>query len=844
MRIVLDLQGAQSESRFRGIGRYTLSLAEAIIRHRRDHEVIVALSDLYPDTVEPIRGLFDGLLAQKNIRVWQAPGPVGASSSGNDWRRAAARRIREAFLASLEPDLVHVSNLLPGEGQDVVASVGIFTESFLSVVTVHDLIPLANADAYLKPYPRFERFYIESLTHLQRADGWLAVSEWSAQEAIDSLKLDAEFVINASEGCDAIFRKVPVSKFNEERIRGQYRLPGPFVMYSGGSDSRKNLNRLIRAYAQLPDGVRRQHHLLFVGSIPPESVTDLRATARTAGLGPDELRFTGYVKDADLLLLYNLCQLFVLPSIHEGFGLPALEAMTCGAPVIGANVTSLPEVIGWPDAMFDPFDTVSMSSKMSQCLTDNAFRSELVRRGLEQAKRFSWDESGKRAIGAFEMIQSRRSPKRGSISSGTTVQRLSAEIRTLQGSPDDQDLLRTARAIAWNHPEASGQRLLVDVSVLVQVDAGSGIQRVVRSLLTALPNHLTTRQMLPVYAITGRRGYRHAKYVGGISPVTATDHVLEPRPGDIFLGLDLSPDAVVAQADYFDELRRLGVTVLFVVYDLLPTLMPHRFPLDAQRRHVRWLDVVSSTDGALCISRSVADELRSWIESNGGIRYRPFRIAWFHLAADARGTGPVDDLPAGAREILQTLAARPTFVVVGTLEPRKGHSQTLNAFEHLWDGHMDVNLVFVGKEGWHVGPLIRRLRHHPEFGSRLFWLDHIPDQYLDEVYRASACLILASEGEGFGLPVIEAARIGTPILARDIPVLREVAGDSAYYFRGSATGDLIEALRDWLKLWSEGRHPRSDGIVPLTWDQSAEQIVEILVGNRRYVRLSPTSSPN
>ena len=101
MRIVIDMQGAQTESRFRGIGRYTMSFAQGVVRNRGKHEVILALSGLFPDTIEPIRVAFEGLLPQENIRVWHAPGPVSEARQGNDVRREASELIREAFLASI-----------------------------------------------------------------------------------------------------------------------------------------------------------------------------------------------------------------------------------------------------------------------------------------------------------------------------------------------------------------------------------------------------------------------------------------------------------------------------------------------------------------------------------------------------------------------------------------------------------------------------------------------------------------------------------------------------------------------------------------------------------------------
>ena len=146
MRIVMDLQGAQTESRFRGIGRYTLSLTQAVVRNRGEHEIILALSGLFPDTIEPIRAAFEGLLPQENIRVWHAPGPVAESQPGNDARREIAELTREAFLATLQPDVIHICSLFEGYVDDAVASIGKFDQSTPVSVALYDLIPLLSPD--------------------------------------------------------------------------------------------------------------------------------------------------------------------------------------------------------------------------------------------------------------------------------------------------------------------------------------------------------------------------------------------------------------------------------------------------------------------------------------------------------------------------------------------------------------------------------------------------------------------------------------------------------------------------------------------------------------------------
>src|SRR5262249_26999647 len=382
MRIVIDMQGAQTESRFRGIGRYTMSFSQAIVRNRGEHEIILALNGLFPDTIEPIRAAFDGLLPQENIRVWYAPGPVGERQLGNDSRPEAAECIREAFLASLAPDVIHVSSMFEGYIDDAVTSIGRFADTALVSVTLYDLIPLLNPDHYLKPNPPYAEYYERKLEYFKRAALYLAISDASRLEGFAHLGLPASRVVSTSVAIEEYFQPIRVDDTSTALLRQKFGLTRPFVLCAGGADERKNLPRLIQAFAAMPTPLRACYHLVLAGKMHERIVSEFNHQAERAGLKPGDLRFTSYITDEELVQLYNLCKLFVFPSWHEGFGLPALEAMACGAPVIGANTSSIPEVIGLDAAMFDPFDVTAMTRKMAQALEDDAFRSDLREHGF------------------------------------------------------------------------------------------------------------------------------------------------------------------------------------------------------------------------------------------------------------------------------------------------------------------------------------------------------------------------------------------------------------------------------------------------------------------------------
>lgn len=833
MRIVIDMQGAQTSSRFRGIGRYTLALAQAIVRNRGHHDVVLILNDLFPETVGHIRATFDGLLPQENIRIWYAPGPVRECENGNDCRREVAELLREAFLGSLRPDIILVSSLFEGYLDDAVTSIGEMSSRAPTAVILYDLIPLLNPESYLDPNPEYAGFYHRKIEHLLRADAWLAISDSSAREGCEALGLEADRVINISTACDAVFRPEDIAASESMRLMARLGITQPFALYSGGADLRKNLHRLIKAFAIMPPSLRETHQLVLAGKMTESVVAELRRVGKSAGLREEQLLFAGYVTDDELVQLYNLCKVSVLPSLYEGFGLPALEAMACGAAVIASNTTSLPEVVGRQDALFDPESERSIAERLAQVLGDDAFNAELATYGLEQAKKFSWDESARRAIAAIERLSLSLSLSYGeSLAVDGIVQHLVNDIARLPcvELPAESSQLAIAAAIAQNHPEPRRYRkLFVDISELVQRDARTGVQRVTRSILRELLlNPPADYLVQPVYALVNQYGYRSANNYVRKLKAEASDSVedvlIEPQPGDIFLGLDLQQHVVQAQADYLKQIHRLGVGIHFVIYDLLPILHPYAFPPEAGEGHSKWLKLVTQFDSAICISKSVADELAGWLKSTGGELLRQPRINWFHLGADIQNSDPSLGMETEAESRLALLKARPTFLMVGTLEPRKGHAQTVEAFEQLWQSGLDVNLAMVGKRGWMVEALIARIQAHPELNTRLFWFDGISDEYLEEIYAASTCLIAASYGEGFGLPLIEAAQHKLPIMARDIPVFREVAREHASYFEARLPEELAHSVKSWLKLFEARQHPVADEMPWLTWSESAEQI--------------------
>ena len=847
MRIVIDLQAAQSPgSRVRGIGRYSLALAEAMAKvAAAEHEIWIALNHAVADSVDSLRARFEPLVGAERIVVWESiAGTMGCDPAARA-RRHAAELLRERFLASLAPDVVHVSSLFEGWGDGTVTSVGRWPGDPRQAVTLSDLIPYVRRETYLRD-PGVNAWYSEKIGHLYKAGLLMAISEFSRREAIEVLGIAPERVVNISGACDPAFRRLD----GDERARlgpaarARHGLRSSFVLYTGGFDDRKNIDGLIRAFAALPGKVRGERQLAIVGHGPEDAVQRLRVLAMDQGLASTDVVFTGYVHDDDLRTLYNLCDLYVFPSFHEGFGLPALEAMACGAVVIGADSTSLPEVIGTREALFDPGSQASMVRLISDCLEQEPLREALRRHSVRQVARFSWTHTAELALSGMSAARARaaRRMRRNAEDVPAAAAALSACI------DDDADYaaLRQplARALALNMPREDREtRLFVDVTVLADVDVGTGIQRVVRNVLRQWLARAPAGYVIEPVRFDPAVGYVHARafssrFSGGDGQPADADRPIDPYPGDIVVGLDLIAHLLPDGREYFRWLRNRGVRLWFVIYDLLPVTRPEFFPPGGLGVFQRWFQVVGElADGVACISRAVAEEFARWLDQVQPARLRPLRIGHFHLGADlhddAKGTPGVG---AGRDPA--------TFLMVGTVERRKGHAQVLAAFERLWSAGSDARLVIVGRPGWLVDDLVAALRAHGNAGERLEWLEEADDLRLRELYATASALLMTSEGEGFGLPLIEAAQHGLPLIARDLPVFREVAGDGAYYFDAVDGNGLADVIERWLDLRATGAAPSPASVSWLTWQQSAEQLLEVVLGggtcqtwepDRRYV---------
>lgn len=368
-------------------------------------------------------------------------------------------------------------------------------------------------------------------------------------------------------------------------------------------------------------------------------------------------------------------------------------------------------------------------------------------------------------------------------------------------------------------------RLIVDLSVISQNDAGTGIQRVVRAIASHLAQLRSTSDVEILFVECRKR--RHFQLECSRTGYSSTDEMITYRAGDLFLGLDFSLDALWQMRRELARMRKEGVSFWYLVYDFLPLTQPHWFSAPTVLRFSNWLAIMAGTaDGFFCISQPVARQLPEIMRLRAGIEHCPPGVV-IPMGWDLSGSRPSTGVPEGFEELLDQLSGGPVILQVGTIEPRKGHADSLAAMELLWQQGSQARLLFVGGPGWKMGDFIAQLGRHPEFGHRLFWANRISDEALDRLYSICAGMIFPSLGEGFGLPVVEALAHGKPVLARRIEVLEPFEGHGVTLFDVDAsTATLATEISSWLEEPIRGALPAAHRN---TWRDAAVFMLEHLL---------------
>jgi glycosyltransferase involved in cell wall biosynthesis len=271
-----------------------------------------------------------------------------------------------------------------------------------SVVTIHDL----SFILYPHTFNRANRLYLRLITRLavRQADAVITVSEHTRNDVMRLLKVPADRVHAVPNGVDQRFRPLP--RHAVQLFREQRRLPERFILCVSTIEPRKNLSSLIRAYAALGNIDCK----LVIGGGRGWQYESVFALVEELGL-KDRIWFPGFINHEELPYWYNAADLFIFPSLYEGFGLPPLEAMACGTPAIVSNTSSLPEVVGSAGRLVDPTDVHALANAVHQVLTDKALAESMATQGRARAREFSWRATAKRTAVVYDWVLVKQAPE-------------------------------------------------------------------------------------------------------------------------------------------------------------------------------------------------------------------------------------------------------------------------------------------------------------------------------------------------------------------------------------------------------------------------------------------------
>lgn len=266
------------------------------------------------------------------------------------------------------------------------------------VATVHDLALLRHPEWGTRSLVQMVRRAVRELPAAARV---IAVSESTRNELIEFCDLPPERICVVHNGCGSEFHRLDTGQCRE-RIERELRIGGPFVLHVGTLEPRKNLANLIAAFAQVRLAGADHHRLVLVGADGWGSASIHRA-AVAHGVAAS-VRFVGRVASDLLPALYSAADVVAYPSLHEGFGLPVLEAMACGTPVVAANRAAIPEIAGDAALLVDPEIPEEIAAAICRCLQDETLAADLHRRGIERAAEFTWERAAARTIAVYREI--------------------------------------------------------------------------------------------------------------------------------------------------------------------------------------------------------------------------------------------------------------------------------------------------------------------------------------------------------------------------------------------------------------------------------------------------------
>jgi alpha-1,2-rhamnosyltransferase len=304
---------------------------------------------------------------------------------------------------------------------------------------------------------------------------------------------------------------------------------------------------------------------------------------------------------------------------------------------------------------------------------------------------------------------------------------------------------------------------------------------------------------------------------------------LQHQPGDQLVLLDSS-----WHSDFFpfaEQLKREGVGIVSVIYDLIPLTHPQFYDTRLVQIFNEWFNWITQTaDGYVAISATVRDQVREELQRRlGPAQANTLWFDYFHLGSELDLSEACAAVESRLTRVFKT--PEPVFLMVSTIEPRKNHDYLLDAFERAWASGSQARLCIAGRIGWKCDALLARVRNHPQLNQRLFMFNDLSDTSLEHAYSHASALVFPSWVEGFGLPLVEAMQRGLPAMGSDIPIFREIGGEFMAYFDLAEPQSLADLVTGFER---SGQFPAALSVAEwqwIGWREASAQLAERTLRN-------------
>lgn len=831
IKIGIDLKPFSTGSKYRGIGCFARGLIDELIK-MENSDVEFYFLNLY----EPYQG--DPEL-NANCRLYQynlGPQVIDAGERQLFLNTKTLKIVEGAVRHFLEQSQIDVM-VFPSPNEYGNMYQAEWFEGVYKVGIVHDVIPLLFPEQFLFN-PLYKKDYEQSIEFLKGLDLLLTNSQTTKEDVEKLVGIPKEKVSVIYAGIDKDYKKL--KKVDVKSLKEKYQIADPFLMFSGGDDFKKNIEKIIIAYAKCGKEIIERYQFVIVGKMDLDIVDKYMRIAEENGVR-DRVVCTGFIPKEDLIQMYNITHLVVFPSLYEGFGLPVIEAMACGARVLTSNTSSLKEIAKGHATLVSPKSVHSIAKGIRYVLENPVETLRVAEQSVEYAKSFTWKSVAERMMN--QIITNNIRLQKGDYSFEVTedmarnIVKVYAEAGILFDEKKQEDIAEQLVVIQDHKPCKDydlSHRLLFDVTVVREwMKAGymTGIARVSNELYQKLKKKM---QVIPI-VVENCAGKWLCSEIS-MENYDVLHQKIELKKNDIFFmpEIHLRGIHVPQTHPYACNLQKEGMRTYAIIYDILPLKMPEYFEQKTSKAFRPYIkEIVQNYNGIICDSRCVADDVIAYCRKNGITSKKKVNVGYFHLGQDTFCCGKEESISDEIRQFFED--GEDVYLMIGTVEPRKGHELVLDAFESMWKNGSELKLCIVGHVGWNMDAFIKRMHTHQEKGKKFAFFEAVNDHEVVYVYQHAKCLIQASAGEGFGLPLIEAGKYNLPVLCSDIEVFHEVAGGYANYFQRKKDR-IIEKINEFEN--GQGVY-ESVKISGQSWSEAAEQVYSMVVQDKNWYQLIP-----